>query len=196
MVFEDGYKDAVNGEVVIDDRYLNTENLQASNSNQNPEETIKAISDLSEITTRYDSFGNKTEARYFKNHPRLSLVLLETAANGRQRVYVYGYGKEVKTLPGEMSKKVLTASGDEIANAAGLNEMRSNTEVKNFKKQSKPVQPLPSADLPVQPPQNLQSQPEADEQNTEPKVEENVENPANSEAAAARNKQTEVEDQR
>lgn len=158
VIFDDGYK--TDGEVVFDDRYLNTDNPQTSTTTESPQETTEIGDDNSEITTRYDSHGNKTETRYFGNHSRVSFVVIQTSADGQKQVYVYGYGKEVKTLQGDISDRALTAPGDEIANAAGLYQTRSEKEIKNFMKKSQPLQALPSSDFPIQAPQNT-TQPEA-----------------------------------
>ena len=180
IVFDDGYKNKSDSVVVIDDRNLNSKIPQVSTTAQNSGEMSSTLEDLSEITTKYDRYGNKIETRYFKNHPRLDFVLIETTPDSRKQIYVYGRGTDVKSLPVEMTDRALTASSDEIANAAGLYETGSATEIKNFRKPSKPVQPLPSSSFPLRTPQNIQ-QPEAEKQNTEQQVEENSSNPPDGE---------------
>lgn len=139
-------------EVVFDDRSVQLEDEQVFTAAENSSELPRTLADNSEITVKYDGYGNKTETRSFKNHPRLTTILIRTAANGQKQLYAYGYGKEVKILSAEMSNVVLTSSADEIANAAGLYETRSNEDLTNFRKQSKSLQPLPSSNFPVQMP--------------------------------------------
>lgn len=167
VVFNDGYKASAEtgGEIVIDDRALQTVNGQILTTTESSEEIVQTLEDNSQVTVRYDGYGNKTETRNFTNHPRVTTLLIRTGANGEKQIYVYGYGKDVKSLPGEMTDRALSASADEIANAAGLYETRSNEELTNFRKSSKPLQPLPSSNFPIQmPPQiTVQSQPQLTE---------------------------------
>src|SRR5215213_3534151 len=95
-------------------------------TNQQSSQTApQKMSDKSEITVMYDGFGNKLEKRYFKGDPRLSSVLIRTAADGRREILVYGQNGEKKTIDGEIANRLLSASADEIANAAKLYETRS-----------------------------------------------------------------------
>lgn len=176
VVFNDGYKNSSNGKVIIDDRNLNLKNQPVSTSVQNSEGITRTNADNSEVVIRYDGYGNKTETRMFKNHPRITTLLIRTSADGKQQFYVYGYSKEVKTLPKEMSGAALTAPADEIANAAGLYETRSNDEITNFRKKPNQLQPLPSYKFPIQMPQNVPSQPEEIDRNTAPLPEKNSPN--------------------
>lgn len=93
------------------------------------------MSDNSEVTVMLDGFGNKLEKRYFKGHPRLNSVLIRTAPDGRQEIFVYGQNGERKPVEGELVKRLLTASADEIANAAKIYETRPV-----MRKQPKPAE--------------------------------------------------------
>ena len=57
---------------------------------------------------------------FFNNHPRLTCVVLSSAVNGQRKVLVYGQNGDIKELPENLLDKVTTASGDEIANSAGI----------------------------------------------------------------------------
>jgi hypothetical protein len=117
----------------------------------------RVLSDSSEVETLIDGFGNKVETRFFKGHPRLRLLILRTSLKGVQEVTVYGNGGATKIVAG-LGDRALTASGDEIANAAQLFATSSYGRAKNFMKKGKteaqtPLQPLPSSSFqkPLQP---------------------------------------------
>ena len=159
VVFDDGYSaNTFSGEVVIDDFAFQAENGQILTTTESTEEMTRTLADNSQIIVRYDGYGNKTETRKFVNHSRITELFIRTAANGQKQIYVYGYTKDVKNLPADMSDRVFTASADEIADAAGLNETRSSEDITNFRKQVKTLQPLPSSNFPVQVPQTVQPQ--------------------------------------
>lgn len=113
----------------------------------------RLLGDGSEVETLVDGFGNKTESRYFPGHPRLRLVVLRTSADGKQEVTAYGYGSEAKILY-DLSDRALTASGDEIANAAKLFSTTSTSSSFNYLKKRKTepqpaLQPLPGSQFQV-----------------------------------------------
>ncbi|HLM01985.1 MAG TPA: hypothetical protein VK400_13095, partial [Pyrinomonadaceae bacterium] len=107
-------------EVVIDDSDL--ENI--SNAGQSSQTAPQKLSDFSEVTVMYDGFGNKLERRFFRGHPRLDTVIVKTTADGRREIMIYGQNGERKTIDGELGNRLLTASADEIANAAKIYETR------------------------------------------------------------------------
>jgi hypothetical protein len=80
----------------------------------------RKMSDNSEIVEMRDGFGNKLEKRYFKGHPRLDSVIIRTAPDGRREIIIYGQNGERKSVEGELLDRLMTASADEIANAAKL----------------------------------------------------------------------------
>ena len=153
VVFDDGYRAANGEEIIIDDSMLQNGNRTISTTKESIEEPTKILGDNSKITVTYDGFGNKTETRSFNNHLRIGLVLLKTSANGTKAAFVYGRNGQEKILPEKMLNMVLTASADEIANAAGIYET-FNLPTFSQKQQSttpKAVQPVPSYDTPAQP---------------------------------------------
>jgi hypothetical protein len=118
----------------------------------------RILSDKSEIETMIDGFGNKMETRFFVGHPRIRLLIVRTNVKGVQEVTVYGNAGITKIVGG-LGDRALTASGDEIANAAQLYATSSYGGAKNFMKRPKtetqqpPLQPLPSSAFqkPLQP---------------------------------------------
>lgn len=181
VVFDDGYKTEKGNEVVITESDLKAVDSQHSSIYQNTESSVSTNGDHSEIVTNFDSYGNKTETRFFKNDSRLNTLLIRTAVNGTKQMYVYGTGGEVKPLPDEMKDRALAASADEIANAAGIYKTRSNEVLQNFRKPSKSLQPLPNSNFPIQTPQNSEPQPETEKQDGERQPDENTSNPAGGE---------------
>jgi hypothetical protein len=84
----------------------------------------RTLADRSELQTTFDGYGNKTEIRSFKGHPRLFSVAVTTAVDGTKRVMVYGYEGELKRMPEDFAEKALTASATEIANAAEFKALK------------------------------------------------------------------------
>ncbi len=93
--------------------------------------------------------GNKTEMRFFSNHPRLSSVLVRTSADEKRETFVYGQDGKVKSLPENMVVTAMSASADEIADSAGISNAIAQTS-SSFVQNSKPLQPLPGYKFPVQ----------------------------------------------
>jgi hypothetical protein len=134
-------------EVVISDADLQDKNKQISTVQEVTGQAKRLLPDESVIETLIDGFGNKTETRYFKEHPRLRLIILRTSAEGNQEVTVYGYESDTAKIA-DLGEKALTASGDEIANAAQLVATRGTSETPAFVKKNKTdptLQPLPSS---------------------------------------------------
>jgi hypothetical protein len=140
----------------------------------------------------YDSLGNKTETRHFKGHSRLRSVIITTSVDGRKQIFIYGFGTDVKTLSGETVNNLMTDSGDEIANAAGIYQTRSNKSSTNFMKPAKSLQPLPSSVFPKPIPQN-QPQPEEIKQSRESQENNSPDN--QSQEPAAKYNQSDEEEQ-
>jgi hypothetical protein len=120
VIFSGENKTPSENEIIFDDRELEENEGASSITGRNFQEIIKIASDNSKISTMFDRYGNKTETRHFNYHPRLSFVLLQTSAEGKRQVFVYGLNGSVKGLSEHMLDKVLTASADEIANSAGI----------------------------------------------------------------------------
>lgn len=153
VVFDGGNKKA-DGEIVFNDNFSGDKNENASVSMPTSQGVTKVAADQSRINTMYDGFGNKTETRCFNNHPRLQCVMLRTTSDGKRQVFVYGQNGDVKDLPEDMLDKTTTASGDELADAAGLFEVRqkrTQPAIALSKPQnSQSLQPMPSYKFPIQ----------------------------------------------
>jgi hypothetical protein len=80
--------------------------------------------------------------------------MLKTTSDGQRQVFVYGQNGDVKDLPENMLEKTTTASGDELADAAGLFEVRQNRTQPAITlgkpQSSQPLQPVPSYKFPIQ----------------------------------------------
>ena len=87
-------------------------------ANSNSAETAaRPGPDNSQISTKVDANGVKTEERVFHNNPRISRVVV-TTANGKRTVKAYSpTGEEREVSPSE-SEGVLDATGDKVADAA------------------------------------------------------------------------------
>lgn len=168
--FNDGYKD---GELYLDDSALKEDSAQIITAQKSSQEPKKLLPDNSEVETLIDGFGNRTEIRTFKNHPRLRFIIVKTAVDGTKTVTVYGYDPDTKTLD-NFNGDPLNTSGDEIANSAKLYATKTLTDIPpNFLKK-KNFKPLPSSDFPVRPIQPVQTQPTVvEDQQPETNVESN-----------------------
>lgn len=94
-------------------------NEVASNSNPAVENTTTPGPDNSEISTRVDSNGVKTEERVFHNNPRISRVVV-TTRNGTRTVKAYSPSGEEREVNPNEPENVLEATGDKVASAAGF----------------------------------------------------------------------------
>ena len=119
-----------------------TNSLTSGNGSR---QQTRILGDNSKLNTMYDGFGNKTEARCFNNHPRLTCIVMSSAVNGQRRAMVYGQSGDIKELPEDMLDKATTASPDEIANMAGIYAVRQQTTQSAYA-QVTPV-PTPSSTL-------------------------------------------------
>jgi hypothetical protein len=191
VVFDDGYRAANGDETIIDDSMLQGGNQTVSTTKESIEEPAKILADNSKISVMYDGFGNKTETRSFNNHLRIGLVLLKTSVNGTKTASVYGRNGQEKILPETMLNMVLTASADEIANAAGIYESLKLPAFSQKQQSTTPkaVQPVPGYNTPAQPTQDNGTQTQEVEQNKEPQVKENSQNPGDGEESVVKNRQ-------
>jgi hypothetical protein len=109
--------------------------------------TIKTTSDVSEATEQKladgsrvnvlrDGYGGTTVTRHFGGHRRLRMVVVQTASNEQQRIFVYGRNGKVTGVPDDMAKKILVASADDIANAAKIYIGTSEKEAKRIRLES------------------------------------------------------------
>ncbi len=133
VVIDDGYKTTGDGEVVLEDNDIKpiTEAVDTTKKSSGDGEFL--ASDGSRIRVMTDSYGNKSEMRYFDNDSKLDMILVRTSVNGEKQVYVYGQNGEVKDLPLNMVDKALTSNASELATAAGIyNGKRESIVTKIF----------------------------------------------------------------
>lgn len=142
-------KTGAESEIIFDDKDFPEDASMATR--KNAREITKLAPDGSRIDTMYDGYGNKTETRHFSDS-RLKFVMLNTSASGQKQVFVYGQNGEVKSLPANMLDKVLTASANEIAGAAGIYEVRMSAPQPAIVQNQQPLKPLPSSKFPIQKP--------------------------------------------
>ncbi|HXG85595.1 MAG TPA: hypothetical protein VNI84_16345, partial [Pyrinomonadaceae bacterium] len=102
------------------------------------------------ISTTFDRYGNRTETRTFDNNPRLAFIILRTSLKGKKQVFVYGQNGDVKSLPENMLDKILTATANDLAAAAGISEGRAQSQT--FVQSTQPLKTMPSYKFPVQMP--------------------------------------------
>src|ERR1051325_3793164 len=88
-----------------------------ANSHRGPENAPRPGPDNSQISTKVDANGVKTEERVFHNNPRISRVVV-TTANGRRTVKAYSPSGEEREVNQSESEGVLDATGDKVADAA------------------------------------------------------------------------------
>ena len=116
----DKFIESRQGESFAGTRSPSAPEANLSASGKSSQEKTKILPDGSKIDVMYDGFGNKTETRCFNNNSRLKCVTLTSAVNGQRQAVVYGQNGERNTVPENMIDNLLTASGDEIANSAGI----------------------------------------------------------------------------
>lgn len=201
VVFDDGYKTAKNGEVIIDDSSFEGKEAAMTDSSvrTGSRDVTQIAGDGSQIEIMYDNLGNKTETRKF-NNSLLKFVLLRTAADGSRQVFVYGQNGMVNSLPENMLDKVLTAPSNELANAAGIfegiKEQPSFTQ-NNQLPSVTTLKPLPSSQFPIRNQQVEQTPPQETEEpsdsNEKPQTVENKNNDkptANADTQSSLNKKS------
>lgn len=121
IVFNDGYN---GNEVVIEDKDLNGKEGTTPVPVKGNEEITKIEEDNSRISVVTDRYGNRIETRTFNQDPQLALIVLQTSADGKKQVFVYGQNGDVKSVPENMLNKIMTAPANEIASAAGISVTR------------------------------------------------------------------------
>lgn len=124
VVIEDGYKTTDENELVIEDKDLKhiQDAVVTAKENSAPNNTVAF--DGSKISVMLDGYGNKSETRYFDNHPRVQMILLRTAANGDKQLFVYGQNGVVRDLPPDLANRAMALSADELAQAANITESK------------------------------------------------------------------------
>lgn len=193
VVFDDGYKTTVEGEIVIDDESFEGKEKAIETDGKSSQEITRIAQDGSKLEVMYDGFGNKTETRYFYNNQLLRQILLRTRADGSRQVFVYGQNGTVESLPDNMLDKVLTAPASELANAAGIFE---GLKEPAFTQSSQTLsvtalKPLPSSQFPIRNQQVVQALTPETEESSDSNDEkpQSVENKNNDEPTAKTKKQ-------
>jgi hypothetical protein len=79
----------------------------------------KSIDEESSVETSISPSGVKTETRTFKNHRRVSRVVVTTNPSGKKTARVYSNSGEARELPENKVGEALTATGNALADAAG-----------------------------------------------------------------------------
>lgn len=151
-------------EIVFDDSRIEKKNKQVPTFEKPPQDVNYTNKDGSTIRVSYDGHGNKTETRYFFNHPNLKMLIVTISNNGDKEGLVYGHNNEHKKLPIELIDQALTLQGNEIAQKVGIYSTKresSTTVVRTTQPtQTYPKVPDPRIRPVVQPP-------ESTEENTE-----------------------------
>jgi len=94
-------------------------NSASTNSNTAvAEATTQPAPDNSEVTTKVDASGVKTQERVFKGNSRISRVVV-TTKDGTRTVKAYSPKGEESSIKSE-TEDVLVATGDKVADAAGF----------------------------------------------------------------------------
>jgi len=83
------------------------------------ENTTTPGPDNSEIVTKVDDNGVKTQERTFHGNPRIARVVV-TTRNGQRTVKAYSASGEEREIKGAESENVLQATGEQVAHAAGF----------------------------------------------------------------------------
>ena len=100
--------------------FISACNTNSTNSPTTPvaEATTQPAPDNSEVTTKVDASGTKTQERVFKGNPRISRVVV-TTKDGNRTVKAYSPKGEETDIKSE-TEDVLAATGDKVADAAGF----------------------------------------------------------------------------
>jgi hypothetical protein len=90
-----------------------------ASQNASVETTTKPGPDNSEIATKVDANGVKTEERTFHGNPRIARVVV-TTHNGTRTAKAYSPSGEERELHQNEVEKALDATGDKVADGAGF----------------------------------------------------------------------------
>jgi hypothetical protein len=88
-----------------------------ANANATAENATRPGPDNSEIKTKVDANGVKTEERVFHNNRRISRVVV-TTQNGKRTVKAYSPNGEEREVNQSATEDVLEATGDKVADSA------------------------------------------------------------------------------
>ena len=81
--------------------------------------TTREAPDNSEVTTKVDANGVKTETRTFRNNPRVAKVVV-TTRNGVKTAKVVSPKGEERDVPSNEVERALDATGEKVAAGAGF----------------------------------------------------------------------------
>jgi len=96
-----------------------TNDTASQNANPAVENATKPGPDNSEIATKVDANGVKTEERTFHGNPRIARVVV-TTHNGTRSAKAYSPSGQERDLNESETEKALDATGDKVADAAGF----------------------------------------------------------------------------
>jgi len=96
-----------------------TKTNDTASQNAAVENTTKLGPDNSEIATKVDANGVKTEERTFHGNPRIARVVV-TTHNGTRSAKAYSPSGQERDLNESETEKALDATGDKVADAAGF----------------------------------------------------------------------------
>jgi hypothetical protein len=100
----------------------NAGNSNAANSNMTSSATNSSpttgAADGEIVTTEVN--GVKTQTRTFRNNARVQRVVVTTDASGKRTARVYSSTGDARELPESKIDQALTATGDAVADAAGV----------------------------------------------------------------------------
>jgi hypothetical protein len=192
VVFDDGYRKTTAGEMGFADNLNPTE--QSTKTQKNSTDFSTEAPDDSQIAVMTDSAGNRTETRCFENHLRIGCVALNTSARGVKEALIYTRNGEVKRMQSEeLFGKILTASADDLAQEAGIFEIKRETSLPTVtygKSNGQPLQPMPSYKFNVRQPVPVESavaEP-ATEETSAPAAEQNGNQPEEKRPAVSENR--------
>ena len=96
-----------------------TNDTASQNANSAVESATQPGPDNSEIATKVDANGVKTEERTFHGNPRIAGVDV-TTHNGTRSAKAYSPSGQERELNESQTEKALDATGDKVADAAGF----------------------------------------------------------------------------
>jgi hypothetical protein len=93
-------------------------NMTSDATNMSSPTTTTGAADGEVVTTEVN--GVKTQTRTFRNNPRVQRVVVTTDASGKRTARVYSSTGDVREVPESKIDQALTATGDAVADAAGV----------------------------------------------------------------------------
>lgn len=113
--------DGKGNEVVMTDSDTEKRLPSVPTFGEKPEDTNYVDKDGSTVRVSYDGAGNKTETRYFFNHPNLKMLMVTISNDGTiKEGVVFGHNNEKKKLPPDLIDQAMSAQGTDIAYKVGI----------------------------------------------------------------------------